>query len=145
MLDTYSGRDNETLSELKIYPMKTLSFEEKLPSEAFEDYDPNAMLIKVNFWRGGLEALTDEVLLPVEIKVRKDMTMGDFLQRLAEENKKITQEEWAASDIMVLKRNPLLNTSHLEVLSGNSDKLLSQLRINEGVNVFVENRKVPHP
>jgi len=83
MLDTYSGRDNETLSELKIYPMKTLSFEEKLPSEAFEDYDPNAMLIKVNFWRGGLEALTDEVLLPVEIKVRKDMTMGDFLQRLA--------------------------------------------------------------
>jgi len=46
---------------------------------------------------------------------------------------------------MVLKRNPLLNTSHLEVLSGNSDKLLSQLRINEGVNVFVENRKVPHP
>ena len=145
MLDTYLGRENETLSELKIYPMKTLSFEEKLQSETFEDYDPNAMLIKVNFWRGGLEALTDEVLLPVEIKVRKDMSMGDFLQRLAEENKSITKEEWVASDILVLKRNPLLNTSHLEVLSGNSDKLLSQLRINEGVNIFVENRKVPHP
>ena len=69
MLDTYTGRENQTLSELKIYPMKTLALEEKLPSEVFEDYDPNAMLIKINFWRSGLEALTDEVLQPVEIKV----------------------------------------------------------------------------
>ena len=97
--------------------MRTLSLEEKLSDEVFEDYDPNAMLIKVNFWRRGLEALTDEVLQPFEIKVQKDMSMSDFLDRLAEENKTRNSEEWTASDIMVLKRNPLLNTSHLEVLS----------------------------
>ena len=41
MLDTYSGRENETLEVLKIYPMKTLALEEKLENETFEDYDPN--------------------------------------------------------------------------------------------------------
>ena len=69
MLDTYSGRENQTLQELKIYPLKTLAFEEKLPKETFEDYDPNTMQIKVNFWRSGLEALTDEVLKPIKLKV----------------------------------------------------------------------------
>ena len=54
MLDTWTGRENETLRELKIYPMKTLVFEEKLSSEVFDEYDPNSMLIKVNFWRAGL-------------------------------------------------------------------------------------------
>lgn len=45
----------------------------------------------------------------------------------------------------VLKRNPLLNTSHLETLSEKPDMLLNQLRVNEGVNLFVENANVPHP
>jgi len=62
MLDTYTGREKESMRSLKIYPMKTLALEEKLPSEVFEEYDPNAMQIKVNFWRGGLEALNEEVL-----------------------------------------------------------------------------------
>ena len=78
MLDTYTGRENETLQQLKIYPMKTLAFEEKLPDEVFEEYDANAMLIKVNFWRSGLEALNEEVLRPIEIKVRKDMLMSEL-------------------------------------------------------------------
>ena len=44
-----------------------------------------------------------------------------------------------------MKRNPLLNTSHLEVLSNDLNKQLTQLRINEGVNLFVENKSVHHP
>jgi len=125
--------------------MKTLAFEEKLPGEVFEDYDPNSMLIKVNFWRSGLEALTEEVLKPVELKVRKDMPMSELTAVLASENLKLTRVEWNPLDVKVLKRNPLLNTSHLEVLSDQPEKLLSQLRVNEGVNLFVENVKVPHP
>jgi len=34
--------------------MKTLAFEEKLPSEVFDDYDPNQMVVKVNCWRSGI-------------------------------------------------------------------------------------------
>ena len=97
MLDTYTGRENETLESLKIYPMKTLAFEEKAPGEVFEDYDPDSMLIKANFWRAGLEALTPEVLQPVELKVRKDLPMRELQVRLAEENKKLTSEEWLPS------------------------------------------------
>ena len=70
--------------------MKTLAFEEKLPEEIFEDYDPNSMLIKVNFWRSGLEALSEEVLKPIELKVKKDMPMSEFVVRLAQENMQLT-------------------------------------------------------
>ena len=41
MLDTYKGREDDTLEVLKIYPMKTLALEEKGDQEEFEDYDPN--------------------------------------------------------------------------------------------------------
>ena len=71
--------------------MKTLALEEKLPDETFEEYDPDSMLIKVNFWRAGLEALTDEILQPIEIKVQKNMAMSALMARLAEENNSRTQ------------------------------------------------------
>ena len=125
--------------------MKTLALEEKTPDETFEEYDPDSMLIKVNFWRSGLEALTDEILQPIEIKVQKNMSMSALMARLAEENNSRTQQDWKENDVRVLKRNPLLNTSHLEILSDQPAKLLTQLRINEGVNLFVENKNVPHP
>lgn len=41
LLDTYTGRENETLEVLKIYPMKTLALEEKSDEDMFEEYDPN--------------------------------------------------------------------------------------------------------
>jgi len=105
--------------------MKTIALEEKLDKEVWEEYDPNAMLIKVNFWRAGLEALNEDVLHPIEIKVKKDMAMCDLLVLLAAENNKMTgTEEWTPEDICVLKRSPLLNTSHLELLSDKPEKLL---------------------
>ena len=64
---------------------------------------------------------------------------------MAEENLRRDKAEWQADDILVLKRNPLLNTSHLELLSDKPEKQLSQLRINEGVNLFVENKNERHP
>ena len=125
MLDTYTGRDTETLQQLKIYPMKTLAFEEKLPEEVFEDYDSNVMEIKVNFWRSGLQALSENVLNPAKLKVKKDMPMQELCEKLADENKTLTGEDWKWTDVMVLKRNPLLNTSHLEIISDKPEKLLS--------------------
>lgn len=125
MLDTYTGRESETLQQLRIYPMKTLALEEKTPDETFEEYDPDSMLIKVNFWRAGLEALTDEILQPIEIKVQKNMAMSALMARLAEENNSRTQQTWKENEVRVLKRNPLLNTSHLEILSDQPAKLLT--------------------
>lgn len=64
MLDTYTGRENDSLEVLKIYPMKTLAFEEKQPSQVFEEYDPNQMVVKVNVWRDGIQSLSEDVLKP---------------------------------------------------------------------------------
>jgi hypothetical protein len=62
MLDTYTSRENETFEVLKIYPMKTLALEEKDDEDMFEEYDPNAIVVKINTWRGGLNSLTEEEL-----------------------------------------------------------------------------------
>lgn len=64
MLDTYTGRENDTLEVLKIYPMRTLAFEEKADEDVFADYDPNQMEVKVSVWRDGLESLAEDVLMP---------------------------------------------------------------------------------
>ena len=78
MLDTYSGRDNETLEVLKIYPMKTLALEEKTDMEEFDEYDSESMTVKVNMWRPGLVSLSEEALKPSFLKVKKALTMEDF-------------------------------------------------------------------
>jgi hypothetical protein len=84
MMETYDGREQETLEVLKIYPMKTLALEEKREEESFEVYDPDSMIVKVNLWRSGLTSLVEEVLLPVQLKVKKDMLMADFISLLGE-------------------------------------------------------------
>lgn len=50
-LDTYTGREEESLQVLKIYPLKTLLLEEKEENQEFEDYDPDSILVKLNPWR----------------------------------------------------------------------------------------------
>ena len=54
MMDTYSGREAESLEVLKIYPMKTLALESKLCGNAFSEYDPTQMVVKINVWRKGI-------------------------------------------------------------------------------------------
>lgn len=41
MQDTYHGNEQKSFEELKIYPLKTLALETKLPDEEFYEYDPN--------------------------------------------------------------------------------------------------------
>ena len=53
------------------------------------------------------------------------MAMAALMTRLAEENNNRTQQTWKENEVRVLKRNPLLNTSHLEVLSDQPEKLLT--------------------
>lgn len=139
MLDTYTGRDNDSLEVLKIYPMKTLAFEEKLPHETFDDYDPSQMVVKVNLWRADIQSLSEDVLKPRQLKVHKDTVMKDFVALLSKET------GIAEQNVVVMKRNPMLNTKCMEVLSDNLEKRMNQLRVNEGVNLFIEDGSVPIP
>ena len=48
MLDTYQGREDLTLEQLKIYPMKTLALENReTEDQPWEAYDPNLMEIRL--------------------------------------------------------------------------------------------------
>jgi hypothetical protein len=60
---------------LKIYPLKTLLLEEKEEEQVFEEYDPESIEVKVNFWRLGMESLTEDGLKPEHIKVKKNLTI----------------------------------------------------------------------
>ena len=65
--------------------------------------------------------------------------MKDFVQLLA------GQFGIKPENVIVLKRNPMLNTKCMELLSDAPDKKLNQLRVNEGVNLFVEDSSVEIP
>lgn len=71
------------MENLKIYPMKTLLLEQRLPNEEFEDYDPTWMILKINIFRENLTSLAEDVLKPVQISVPKDMAMSEFLQLIS--------------------------------------------------------------
>lgn len=75
------------------------------------------------------------------------MPVTELIALIIAENKKMNPdtEEWKLEDVCVLKRNPLLNTSHLEIISDKTDKLFSQLRILDGTILYIENKNVPHP
>jgi Ubiquitin carboxyl-terminal hydrolase len=139
MLDTYTGRENDSLEVLKIYPMKTLALEEKSTDAVFEEYDVNQMVVKVNIWRLEIQSLAEDVLKPTQIKVHKDTLMKEFIATVSQLTG-IQQEH-----LLVLKRNPMLNTKCMELLSDEPEKRLNQLRINEGVNLFIEDSSVPIP
>lgn len=64
---------------------------------------------------------------------------------LAAKNAELNGTQWAPEDVIVMKRNPMLNTRHLELLSDAPTQKLSQLRINEGVNLFAESSQEKHP
>jgi len=97
------------------------------------------MTVKVNVWRPELTSMTEDVLKPTFFKVKKDLLMSDFINLISAEFK-IAQQS-----VMVLKRNPMLNLRQMEVLSNEPTKALNVLRINEGVNLFVEDTSVPIP
>lgn len=86
------------------------------------------MVLKINIWRAGIVALSEDILKPSTLLVQKDLSMVQFLQ--------ILKEKYNLPNPIVMKRNPMLNQKQLEVLS--TEKSLSQLRVNEGVNLFVE-------
>jgi len=65
--------------------------------------------------------------------------MKDFISLLSE------QFGIHAENVIILKRNPMLHTKCMELLSDQPDKKLTKLRINEGVNLFIEDSSVEIP
>jgi len=101
-METYTGKEHETLEVLKIYPMKTLVLEEKAEGTSFTEYDPDSMVVKINVWRPGLLSLVEDMLMPVKMTVKKDTPMNEFTNLIS---KTFNLQQ----PILVMKRNPMLN------------------------------------
>ena len=106
MMETYTGLEQLSLEELRIYPMKTLILEGN--QESWTEYDPTMMLLKINLWREGIQALTEDILQPTPFCVKKDILLADLKTQL--------EKHFDILDCKVMKRNPMLNQKQLEVL-----------------------------
>lgn len=82
--------------------------------------------------------MNEESLNPAVIKISKEATMKDLIKQLD-----TIPEDY----IVIMKRNPKSSVSSVEILSEekNLDRKLSKLKINDGVNLFVEDNWIPHP
>ena len=48
-------------------------------------------------------------------------------------------------DAVIMKRTPMMQNQAVEILSDKLEKGLNELRVYEGINLFVEERSVAHP
>ena len=107
--DAYTGRENKSMEALVINPYNSLAFEwRKSEQDAFEEWNPNNMIVKINLWREDIEYLSEDVLLPVRYKVTKDTKVKDFEASLSAQFK-IPQEA-----LVILKRNALFHMASVE-------------------------------
>lgn len=134
MLDTYEDREDLTLEQLKIYPMKTLALEHrKNVEQPWEVYDPTKMTIKIVTWRKEIVATNDESMQK-KVKVPKHQLLSDFKSQM--------ESQFGLSDAVCMRRTPLNQLKPVDILTEqeNLGKGLNELRVSEGSVVYVEER-----
>lgn len=149
MQETYTGKESMRLDLLKIYPQKSLALEVKKDGETFTEFDPNQVQVKVNQWQPNIVVIDEFALKPTKLFVKKDEKLPELVEVLAKATA-IPKEfmlYWVSVTSSVGKKLPIGHARCLEVLSlpENANKTLLQLRINEGMNLYVEDTRVKHP
>ena len=141
MQDTYTGNEHSSFEVLKIFPLKTLALETKAADKFFEEYDPNQIILKVNPWRWGITVLDEDKLQPKRMKFSKEDTMQKFLEDISKETQILLKH------LVLLKCRAIGQGKNVEELSLNKNKprKLKALRVNDGLNLFVENGSFEHP
>ena len=82
MQETYTGKESIILTELRIYPQKSLVLEVKKDDEVFIEFDPNQIQIKINTWHSDIIVLDEEALKPTKIFVKKNGTISELIDSL---------------------------------------------------------------
>lgn len=78
---------------------------------------------------------------PTVIKINKEAQMSELMSFLSR------KYDVPVEFMIVLKWNPKLSITGVDILSESKslDKKISKLRINDGVNLFVEDSRIQHP
>lgn len=141
MQETYTGKEEESFDKLAIFPLKTLALETKRSDETFEEYDPNQITLKVNNWQRNIQILDEDNLKPTRMKISKEDTMEDLMNKLSKDF------HIPIEHLRVFKRRAIGQGKNVEELSikKNLSRKLKILRINDGLNLFIENGSYDHP
>ena len=133
-LETYTNKEDKTLSELKITGNKVFIIEIKRDDEQFEDYDADTIHFKVAQWRENLPDLTEDTLKPEKIGVNKEGTLKDLIQGVA------SKFNIPVDQVRLIKKTSKGGFPVAELLNvpENMNEKYIDLRIYEGNILFVE-------
>ena len=134
MQETYNANDDTTLDEIRIYPFKCLALEVKNSNEKFAEYDPNVINITINVLASKME-----LVKKIKMQFNQNSTLKDFIKSISEAS---NIEE---KNLIISKKNVITTHGTVEIISieSNLSRTLISLRINDGVNLFVEDSEIP--
>lgn len=124
--ETFTGKEDHTLLELRFNEYKAILLETKQPHEVFEDYDPTMWMFKVNTWRPNLTSLDESALKPVQILIHEKATLADL--------KNLLKTKFGYEDVTVIKGTKFAS----ELLKGDDKSLSSDLKLSNCQNLYVE-------
>ena len=133
-LETYTGRENKTLEELKIFSHKILAIEIKKDEDVFEEFDADRVSYKVALWRPNLPTLEEADLGIVKVWVNKDASFGEFMLTVAD-------QLGIPSERLQLCRKSFshgISQPDLLTLFENYDKSFADLRLFDSTIIFAE-------
>ncbi len=151
MQETYTSKDKSTLEDLRIYPQKTLVLEIKKDGEVFEEFDPTQIQVKINVWRPGIIVLEEAALKPQKLSVKKTANVDALISAVSSlagiPKDRLLYVPHDNTTGRIGKRLPMGSAQCVEIISGkeNAEKTLAHLRVNEGINLFVEDSAVVYP
>lgn len=138
-LETYDTREHLSLEALKITNYKTFAFEIKQPEQAFQDYDPQAITVRIVVWneeKCNCETITlaDKSVNPMRVQIKKNASLEELLGKL-EVLTGIPKEKQ-----VILRRTYMTANAQPEVLTNgmNSRRALAELRIGESSVLYLE-------
>ena len=138
-LDTYDGREHLSLEALKISNYKSFALEIKEPGQQFQDYDPQAITVRIIVWeedKCACEAMTlaDKSANPKRVQIKKNASLEELTGKL-EGMTGIPRDQQ-----VILRRTYMTSSAQPEVLTAglNYRKALSDLRIGESSVLYLE-------
>jgi len=135
MQETYEGKEQKTLEDLRFKPHKVLCVETKDSNENWIEYDPNKIVLKINLWRPNLFELEESALKPQRIYLHNESTLRMLMKEIEEKfNIPVDQQ-------IIMRRNAYGSRGFTDTLNKDEtslDKNFSGHRIFNGLNLYVE-------
>ena len=133
-LETYTGRENKTLEELKLFSHKILGIEIKKDDEVFEEFDADRVAYKVALWRPNIPTLEEADLGMTKVWINKDANFGEFVMT-------VSSQLGIPLERLQLCRKAFshgISQPDILTLQENFSKSFTELRLFESTLIFAE-------